>query len=232
LLLVGRARYCPVCGHSARKFLSFGSVLRKEAQCPYCDSLERHRLVWLYFQHFTDLFDGGGKLMLHVAPEPCLERRLKERLGGGYLSADLLDPHAMVRMDVTDIHFPDEHFDVVYCSHVLEHVPDDRRAMAEFYRVLKKDGWAILLVPISAEHTVEDTSIVEPADRRRVFGQEDHVRRYGPDYVDRLREAGFAVEVCQVADLVEREEAVRMGLTEASGEIFRCRKVGEDHRPG
>ena len=128
----------------------------------------------------------------------------------------------MVKMDITGIEYPDESFDVIYCSHVLEHVPDDRKAMREFHRVLKRDGWAILLVPINADATYEDASIVEPQDRLREFGQEDHVRIYGPDYVDRLTEAGFWVETMTPAELASPEDVVRMGLTSASGDIFYC----------
>ena len=165
--------------------------------------------------------------MLHVAPEPCFEPRLKQRLGEGYLSADLYNPRAMVKMDITEIDFPDEYFDVVYCSDVLEHVEDDRKAMREFLRVLRRDGWAVLLVPVAGDKTREDPSIVDAAERLRLFGQEDHVRRYGRDYLDRLREEGFRVEVTEVRDLVERSEAVRMGLTAESREIYYCtRGVG------
>lgn len=96
--------------------------------------------------------------------------------------------------------------------------------MREFYRILKSDGWAILLVPITAEKTFEDPSITEPEERFKIFGQEDHVRRYGPDYADRLSEAGFSVEVISVNDLFRNDEAIRMGLTPASGEIYYCTK--------
>ncbi|MCL4743728.1 class I SAM-dependent methyltransferase [Candidatus Kuenenia sp.] len=123
-------------------------------------------------------------------------------------------------MDITNIQYPDQSFDVIYCSHVLEHVDDDKQAMREFFRVLKNSGWAILLVPFTSEKTYEDPSIIEPAKRLKAFGQEDHVRRYGSDYVDRLREAGFIVKVTNVNDLVNGDEAVRMGLTPASGEIY------------
>ena len=126
-------------------------------------------------------------------------------------------------MDIMDN--PDESFDVIYCSHVLEHVPDDRKAMREFPRVLKRGGWAILLVPINAGKTYEDASIAEPAERLRVFGQEDHVRNYGPDYVDRLREAGFAVTETRVPDLVSRDDAQLMGFTHAAGEVYFCRRA-------
>ena len=136
--------------------------------------------------------------MLHVAPEACFEARFKKILGDRYLTADLFNPRAMVKMDITDIRYPDHSFDVIYCGHVLEHVLDDRKAMSEFYRTLKTSGWAILLVPIIADETFEDASIVEPEDRLAAFGQADHVRIYGPDYVDRLRAVGFEVQVTKI----------------------------------
>ncbi len=220
----GHGRWCPVCGQSSRKFRQGGSVAREDARCPRCGALERHRLVWLYFAHRTNLFDGQPKRMLHVAPEQCFERRLKERLGAGYLTADLLDPHVMERLDITRIQYPDESFDIIYCSHVLEHVTDDLQAMREFRRVLKRSGWAILLVPITADRTFEDPTVVLPSDRLRVFGQEDHVRRYGPDYADRLREAGFEVDVTRVSDIIPADEAARMGLTRV-GAIYHCTRA-------
>ena len=139
------------------------------------------------------------------------------------MTADLFNPRVMVSMDVTNIRYPNHSFDVIYCSHVFEHVVDDRKAMREFRRVLKPGGWAILNVPITVERTFEDPTVIDPAERLRLFGQDDHVRCYGPDYVDRLREAGFTVEVTTVADLVPAETATQMGLTEASGEIYTCR---------
>jgi hypothetical protein len=220
----GKQRWCPVCDQSSRRFLPFGVVVRPDAQCPRCGSLERHRLVWLYFARRTDLFDGKARRMLHVAPERTFEARLRKRLGAGYLTADLFDPHVMVQMDICNIQYPEESFDVIYCSHVLEHVPDDRQALREFRRVLRKTGWAILLVPITVDRTVEDPTVTDPAERLRLFGQEDHVRRYGPDYVDRLREAGFEVVVSQVSDLATGADATRMGLTPAAGEIYHCRR--------
>jgi len=220
----GNARWCPVCERSTARFRPCGNPPRAEAQCPHCLSLERHRLAWLFLARRTDLFDGRPRTMLHVAPEFCFEPRLRERIGPGYLTADLSN-RAMVRMDVERIQYPDEWFDVIFCSHVLEHVDDDRRAMREFARVLKRDGWAILLVPIMADVTYEDASITDPAERRRVFGQEDHVRRYGPDYADRLRETGFRVAITGIADLVSPEDAMRMGLTAAAGDIYFCTRA-------
>lgn len=214
-------RLCPVCGPT--KFQEFGIVPRKDAQCVRCGALERHRFVWLYFNKMTDLFDGRPKRVLHVAPEPTFEQRLKNRLGNAYITADLFDPRAMVQMDITDIQFPDDSFDVIYCSHVLEHVQDDKRALREFHRVLKRTGWALLMVPITADKTFEDPAIVDPSARLKIFGQGDHVRRYGPDFEDRLREAGFQVTISRISDLTA--DTFRMGLTLACGEIFYCTKV-------
>ncbi len=222
---LGRHRYCPICERSARVFLPFGVIPRTDAMCPFCGSLERHRLVWRYFTDCTDLFDPRPKKMLHVAPERCLEARFKKKIGLSYLTADLLDPEVMEKMDITAIQHPADSFDVIYCSHVLEHVADDRKAMREFRRVLRSTGWAVLLVPISAERTIEDPSITDPAERLRLFGQEDHVRRYGPDYVDRLHEVGFKVKCLSVSDFLTEEEAVRMAVGSGqAGQIFHCTK--------
>lgn len=225
MVYAGRRRHCPVCDRHARRFVPGGENSRPEAACPFCGSLERHRLVWLYFQRRTNLFDRSPKRVLHVAPESMFQPRLLEALAPGYLTADLFDPSVMERMDITDINHPDAAFDVIYCSHVLEHVPDDRKAMREFRRVLKPGGWAVLLVPITAERTIEDTSITDPAERLRRFGQEDHVRRYGSDFEHRLREAGFAVTRTPPGALCTPLEIERYQLSPtASGDVFHCVK--------
>ncbi len=224
LLYRGSGRECPMCGRSSSRFARYGFVPREDALCVHCGALERHRLMWLFVTRRTNLFDGTPKKILHVAPEECMEGKLRRQFGDGYLTADLMDPKAMVRMDVTDIRYPDGSFDVIFCNHVLEHVQEDIQAMREFRRTLRDGGWAIVLVPITADRTFDDPSVTDPAERLRLFGQEDHVRAYGPDYADRLREAGFHVDVVEVRDLVDEADATRMGLTDASGEIYYCRK--------
>lgn len=221
---LGIKRYCPVCRMPSKRFGEFGVVPRKDAKCLWCGALERHRLLWLYFRRMTDLFDGRPKSMLHVAPERAFENLLKRCLGSGYLTADLHNLSAMVRMDITNINYAEETFDVIYCSHVLEHVPDDRRAIRELHRVLKSDGWAVLVVPITADRTFEDPSITDPSERLRLFGQEDHVRRYGPDFVQRLKEAGFKVKLTTVSDFITEEEMARIGITDTTVEIYHCTK--------
>jgi SAM-dependent methyltransferase len=187
-----------------------------------CESLERHRLHWVYLRERTDLLDGRPRRLLHVAPEAVLERKLRGLPGVRYVSADLADPHAMLRLDVMRLAFADAAFDAVLCSHVLEHVADDRAAMRELRRVLRPGGLALLAVPpIRAERTAEDPSEADPAERRRRFGHPDHVRRYGRDYADRLREAGFEVEVVGAAELVGEAGVARLGLGNGD-EVFRC----------
>ena len=191
---IGFKRFCSVCESKSANFILFGIVPRPDAKCPNCGALERDRLTISFLRKRTNFFDGKTKRMLHIAPESVFEPFFSEAAGSGYLTADLFAESVMEKMDITDIRHPDDTFDVIFCSHVLEHVPDDRKAMAEFCRTLKPDGWAILNVPITTEKTVEDPSITDPAERLRLFGQEDHVRRYGIDYRDRLEEAGFIVQ--------------------------------------
>ena len=220
----GKDRFCPICEKYSARFAAFGSHARSDAQCLRCGSLERERFVWLYFKKETTLFDGKKKRMLHLAPEPAIEVRLKESLGKSYLTADLSGTRVMVTMDITNIHFPDNHFDVIFCSHVLEHVPDDAKAIRELARVLNPAGWAILMVPIKVDRTFEDLSITGPRERKRIFGQEDHVRIYGKDFVNRVEKNGFEVSIVGPADFLAPEEIQRMGITSFAGEIFLCYK--------
>jgi SAM-dependent methyltransferase len=217
----GGARFCPVCERSVRRFLCAGNPSRPDARCPLCQSLERHRLVWRFFETHTDLFEPRRKRMLHIAPEPELEARLRCLGHLDYVTADLHDPRAMVRMDVSDIAERDGAYDVIYCSHVLEHVLDDRRAMRELCRVLKPGGWSVLNVPITAERTVEDPSITDPAERERLFGQADHVRRYGSDYIDRLRAAGFEVRAFRPEEVLGAEDMRRLAVP-CREQVFFC----------
>jgi hypothetical protein len=218
------ARYCPVCEPSFRTFLPHGVVARPDARCPGCGALERHRLAWLHFRKNTNLSDGVPKRMLHVAPEPAFERRFRELLGDGYVTADIEGSAVMVQMDICDIQYPDESFEIVYCSHVLEHVADDQLAMREFLPVSKRDGQAVLDVPIIGKRTIEDPSVTDPAERRRRFGQPDHVRSYGRDNPKRLRRAGFEVKAFGVEELAAGHDLFRLGLARMRQQVFHCTK--------
>jgi ubiquinone/menaquinone biosynthesis C-methylase UbiE len=152
--------------------------------------------------------------ILHIAPEPCLADLIQKMEQVEYLSIDLYNKNAMMKMDITDISFSDESFDLIICSHVLEHIPDDRKAMRELRRILKLTGKALILVPIKSNITYEDPTIVDPLEREKFFGQVDHVRLYGPDVQNRLEEAGFKVTQLSTGDLVPANQMSRMGLKE------------------
>ena len=159
--------------------------------------------------------------MIHMAIEPCLEPRFKKWFSVRYTTADLFNPHVMVKMDITNIEYQDQSFDVFYCSHVLEHILDGKKAIRKFSHVLKNNGWSILLVPIYAKKTFEDPSKVEPAERLKAFEQEDHVRRYDPDYINILHEIGCSIELTKFIIFFKKAEAIRIGLI-ASGSIYYC----------
>jgi SAM-dependent methyltransferase len=228
LVYRGNKLFCPVCGRSSSRFMPFGNPPRPNAECVWCGAKERHRFVWLFWlSGGTDLFARiPDRKFLHVAPEIFFERKLRDLIGGGYVTADFSASYADIRMDIQDIQFGDDTFDIIYCSHVLEHVEDDRKAISEFYRILKPGGWAVLMVPDYLEKTIEDPTITDPRERLRLFRQTDHVRLYGPDFVERLREAGFDATVLRPNDILSPGEIERMAITKGAGNIYFCRKPG------
>jgi SAM-dependent methyltransferase len=158
--------------------------------------LERHRLIWLYLREKTDFFKKPMDV-LHVAPEQCFMKSFEKQHGDRYITADLESPLAKVKMDIHQMPFADRAFDVVLCNHVLEHVENDIRAMQEIHRVLRPGGFAILQVPFFSpvpEKTIEDPSVKTARDRELHFGQDDHVRKFGKDYTDRINRSGLTAE--------------------------------------
>ncbi len=207
---IGRGRECPICGARRRRFLPYGYVSsREDALCPRCLSLERHRLIWLWIERHTTLRTELPTL-LHIAPEVSLMRHFERLYKGSdhYLTADLESPLARMHFDVQQIPLADESVDVVICNHLFEHVADDRRAMGELYRTMRRGGWGIMIVPENRGRstTFEDDSITDTEERTRLFGQYDHRRVYGRDYDDRLREAGFEVERITCDELLSADE--------------------------
>ena len=201
LLYVGKGKQCPLCGCQRRKFLPYGYVTSREnALCPNCLSLERHRLLWLWLLRESDIGRGAMALpkMLHIAPEVALMRKFRKMYANNaerYVTADLESPLADMHFDVQQIPLEDESFDCVICNHIMEHVEDDRKALKELYRIMRRGGWGVILSPVELERekTFEDDTITDRAERTRIFGQYDHRRIYGRDYAERLREAGFEV---------------------------------------
>lgn len=215
LLYVGRGVECPVCGGRYRRFMPYGYVhSRKNALCPRCLSLERHRLLWIYLQQQSDFFKGNATV-LHIAPERCFIKRFERMLGDRYVTADLESPLAKVKMDIQSIPFEEGSFDVILCNHILEHVDNDRKAIAEMFRVMRSGGWGIMLSPVdqSRESTYEDPSITDDEGRAKAFGQHDHWRAYGRDYPQRLEQAGFRVESIDYIKELSAEQIAKGGLT-------------------
>jgi predicted SAM-dependent methyltransferase len=206
----GDAVECPVCGGRFRRFRPDWN--RADAICWRCGAHERHRAVALLWRERPELLRGARSL-LHFAPEWCF-RYTRRPPGQRYVSADLDPDKADVRLDIRALDLPDASFDAIICSHVLEHVDRDRAALAELRRVVAPGGWVLLMVPqdLSRAETYEDASITEPADREAAYWQHDHVRLYGRDFADRVRAAGFDVDVVAMTDELGAARARRHGL--------------------
>lgn len=210
----------PIDGKSYKTFLPYGyGKQRPNVLAPGTLSLERHRLLWLYLWRETDFFTAPKKV-LHFAPEQAFYKRFRHQQNLDYTTTDLLSPLADVKADICNLPFPDNAYDIILCNHVLEHIPDDAKAMSELYRVLKPGGMAILQIPqdLSRATTFEDNSITDPKQRAEIFGQYDHVRVYGRDYFDKLRAVGFIVQEIDYTHTLSTELVDRFRL--APGEII------------
>lgn len=197
LILKGEQFTDPIDGKSFKTFLPYGyGKQRNNVLSPSTLSLERHRLLWLYLKNETDFFnETEKKKVLHFAPEQAFYKLFRNQKNLNYTTTDLFSPLADVKADICDLPFTDNSYDVILCNHVLEHIPDDTKAMQELFRVLKPGGMAILQIPqdLSRTTTFADDSITNQKERAAIFGQYDHVRIYGLDYFDKLRSIGFTV---------------------------------------
>ncbi len=222
---VGFRFKCPICGWRFRRLLPrglkhdvlsdarvVGAGYRENCTCPICGSTDRDRLVFEYLARHTATFREPTRV-LHIAPEPSLQRAFLRAPKVNYVSGDWNSRLAAIRLDVTDLPFRDGWFDLIVCNHVLEHVPNDATAVRELFRVLVPGGRAILQVPYSPvrNHTDEDPA-ASPDERARRFGQSDHVRLYGLDYPDRLGSTGFVVEEFQFVKTHGPELAADLAL--------------------
>jgi SAM-dependent methyltransferase len=223
----GHAVHCPCCGGDFDRFIAHRG--RPFARCPRCGSLERHRLLIGFLRERPDLFASHASV-LHIAPEYSLQRWLRRQENLSYRSADLDSPLAMDRVDLLAMPYADGSFEIVICNHVLEHVADDRVALREIRRVLAPGGCAIVMSPIDEQlsRTLEDPSVESPQARHLVFGQSDHLRRYGHDFAARVAAEGFAVDAIRYIDQLPPGEIPRLGLRRDGGpfhndDIFICR---------
>ena len=219
-VLRGKKYTDPIDGKSFKSFLPYGyGKQRPNVLSPSTLSLERHRLLWLYLKNETDFFTSNKKV-LHFAPEQAFYKRFRQLKNLDYTTTDLLSPLADVKADICDLPFEDNTYDVILCNHVLEHIPNDTKAMQELYRVLKPNGIAILQIPqdLNRETTFEDNTITDKKERAEIFGQYDHVRIYGRDYFDKLRSIGFKVEEVDYTSKLSSEKIDKYRL--AKGEII------------
>lgn len=220
LFLSGNKYTDPIDNKSFRFFLPYGyGKQRSNVLSPSTLSLERHRLLWLYLKNETNFFSEKLKV-LHFAPEQCFLKRFRKLKNLDYTTTDLLSPIADVKADICDLPFDDDSFDIILCNHVLEHIPDDTKAMQELYRVMKPGGYGVFQIPqdLNRDLTFEDDTITDKVERAKVFGQYDHVRVYGRDYFDKLRSRGFKVEEVDYTTQLKDTDVDKYRL--AKGEII------------
>jgi SAM-dependent methyltransferase len=213
----GNAVQCPFCGWQGSLFYPHPPPHeRPNSLCPRCWSKERHRLLYLYLIRTIDILSLPGRT-LEIAPGPYSYYLFRDRAGKSYFTLDYESSLAAIKGDICSLPFMDRSFDIVICYHVLEHIPDDARAMRELGRVLNPEGQLLIQVPIEGDATREDLSVTDEAERIRLFGQADHVRSYGRDIANRLRSTGLDVEETDFASTLSPEEIQRFGLR--SGEL-------------
>ena len=215
----------PIDGKSYRRFLPYGyAKVRENVLAPGTLSLERHRLFWLYLKNETTFFSAPLRV-LHFAPEQAFVQKFKKQKNLTYTTTDLNSPIADVKADICDLPFKDNSFDFIICNHVLEHIPDDIKAMQELYRVLAPAGTAVVQVPYDAkrEITFEDNTITDQSERTRIFGQYDHLRVYGMDYFKKLSSIGFNVNALDYTSSISSDDIERYRL--CKGELLPvCKK--------
>ncbi|RPA68416.1 class I SAM-dependent methyltransferase [Cyclobacteriaceae bacterium YHN15] len=234
----GNKYLCPFCQFESKELGFFGIDFpviieneiigsgRRSCSCYSCGSTDRQRLVFIYLKYETQILKSPQNFkVLHIAPEPHLSHILyklgfKEYVCGDLFTEGYTYPKFVQNMNILNIQYPDNYFDLIICNHVLEHIIDDHIAIKELSRVLKNSGQAILQVPISKKlnNTFEDRSVIRPEDREKIFGQADHVRIYGQDYSDRLEQNGFKVDRINII-----EKYQKFGLNPLE-DLFICSK--------
>lgn len=192
---VGKIK-CNLCGYeSDLEFMHFGHGHRPNEKCPNCYSIKRTRYLWYYIENYTDILEREDVHILHTAPETSIYKKLKKRYGDNYISSDIVDTAYVDEIiDIQDIPYPDNTFDLIITSHVLEHVPDYKKALREFHRVLKEKGYLIMLVPslYELDETFEEPQVNTPELKRRYNKQFDHYRYFSPrELYDDLEDAGL-----------------------------------------
>ena len=191
---------CPICGSTYKAFMPFR--YRKNAYCPSCKSLERHRYIYLTLSDRLNFYAPPHKKVLHFAPDICLIPSIKNNTNIEYVTADYMTSFTSsitvqpdYVMSIDDIQFEDNSFDMVIAIGILVMVPDDSKAMREVLRVLKPNGYAVFHDPINLDlpHSFSDATLTQ-TEKQNLYHGHDQRWYYGADYANRLQVQGFEVE--------------------------------------
>jgi SAM-dependent methyltransferase len=223
---VGNNYYCNCCNKSFRKFIRKGNIKRLNVRCPYCNSLERTRLLNYYLKNETNIFVEKNLNVLHFAPEDCLFEQLT-KLDINYIDGDINQAYARNIIDITNIEYESNYFDLIICSHVLGHVPNEEKAISEMLRVLKPNGIALImtLINLNSQETYEDSNIILAKDKLNAYGEHNLERLHGMDFKERISRMGFNVEVIDYREKFSDTEQIKFSLGNGERElIFKCTK--------
>lgn len=219
--------FCPINEKKYRTFVKTGNLLLSKD----LGARERHRFIWYYIKNETSLFTKPGIVLLHISPEFCFYEKFKIQKNIKYYPVDKFEPgydylSLTKNFDLLDKNAESEKFDFIICNHVLEHINDDKTAMDNLYKLLKKNGEAIVSVPILKNNasTYEDDSITSPKERKMHFGQWNHVRYYGTDISQRLENAGFVVRTVNSKEYFSKSEQKMYGVPNESY-LFQLNKI-------
>lgn len=217
---------CPICNFSATEFGVSPNGERENVRCPRCSSLERHRAQWISgLSGYINSKDISKKRILHFSPDFCYARLFLKKYRNYFTAEYSSNSCSDYTLDIQDTGLQESSFDIIICNHILEHVSDDKKAINEIYRLLKPCGVAFVQVPLNIElkKTIADPSITNPEDRKKYFGQSDHLRMYGCDFPEKLSESGFQVDSVRFWESMSQENIARFSLHEKEP-VFICRK--------
>ncbi len=229
--------YCSICGKHVAFFLNtgvrteifsrlkiVGGGYRKHVRCPLCGSIDRTRWLNWIIENKTDIYANPDNAILHIAPEKCIEEKIRRKTGI-YISGDMQKGRADRVVDITNMTFENGYFDYIIINHVLEHVPDEKKAIEEVKRVLKSSGKFIFSMPIcESQMTFESNKELSETERLRTYGQKDHVRLYGTDTKERMEKYGLEVEEFIAKRFLSEKELSRMRIL-TEDRIFIAKKI-------
>lgn len=232
-----RRFHCNICGSAVLVWKYIGQdnkifhskkiagAGKRRGGCAVCGSSDRARFVYYIMENFTGILNESTCSILHFAPELAISEKLRAIHGNQYISADIVSERADVVADITELQFEEEQFGYVICNHVMEHVYEESKAFLEIRRCLQPGGILIFTAPICwSQNTYEDDSVVTASDKIKYYGQEDHVRLYGNDIVERIASYGFDVELLRCNEIINEKEIKKFGFLKEDS-VLLCKKT-------